>query len=222
MQKKLSSLAGFSGSSASHRALFIMLLVAVPVLALFLGDIQTDIQEENGILEMGQAACLMLAFLIQGRHALHSRKYFLDFFIHAGLSLVTYSFCLREIDIDQLGSGGEVWQRIEQFLRLVGVAGWLGLFVLLVPRLAACFAGRSDILAMPAVKLAILGGLFFVAGWPFDKEVFSPLSQAHSRLIEEILELEACLLFLVASFSGFAGAAAPRATQAEELRLSDK
>jgi hypothetical protein len=146
--------------------------------------------EENHFLELCQCVLLMLVCGLCSARAWRLAKTSLDlnFLLHAGLALLSYSFLLREVDIDQLGAA-PAWAQLEQGLRLFGVGLWLVLLIFVIPRVRQLWAQRAIMFKKPMVVLAMLGGVLLVASWPFDKQVFSVLPYLTSQFIEELLEL---------------------------------
>ncbi|MEN3367357.1 MAG: hypothetical protein V7606_4631 [Burkholderiales bacterium] len=197
----LDSLRGHPCSPPPRLPSLVAVLLVVPVASYFLWKNDPLIAKENGLLEIAQAIFLLLASVLHSERAFRLKKSALDFTVHAGLALLTLSFALREIEIDEIGSS-ELWASAERIIRLAAAILWIGFLVFLVPRIRQIYSCRSAILAMPAVILTLCGGLFFLAGWPFDKEIFSALSHASSALIEEVLELNACITLLAASLVG--------------------
>lgn len=176
------------------------LLLTASLLSFLLWKNNPLITEENQLLELAQAALLLLACFMHGERAFRLQITSLDFLLHAGLALLTYSFALRELDIDQFGTS-QAWPLVEKILRLAGVVLWAGLLIFLIPKVRQVVARRSALLALPCMVFTIGGGLFFMASWPFDKQFFSFLAHDYSVLIEEILELIACILLFTASLT---------------------
>lgn len=158
--------------------------------------------QENHFLELAQGACLALVFVLCSARAWRLAKTALNlpFLLHAGLALLSYSFLLRESDIDQLGAA-EAWLRLEQALRLFGVALWLALLIFVAPRIKSLWRQHAIAYPMPMVLLAMLGGMFFLASWPFDKQMFSVLPYLTSQFIEEVLELDGCMILFCAALA---------------------
>lgn len=155
---------------------------------------------ENSALELAQATLLILASLLHGERAWRLKIASLEGLIHAGLALLTYSFALRELEIDQFGAS-EFWAHLENALRFLGFTLWAGLLIVLMWRIKPIFGNRWLILALPMMKLTLWGGFFYIASWPFDKAVFAALAPASSEFIEEVLELNACIFLFFASLA---------------------
>jgi hypothetical protein len=158
--------------------------------------------EENHFLELSQCVFLALVCGVCCTRAWRLAKTALNlsFLLHAGLALLSYSFLLRELDIDQFGAA-PAWARLEQMLRLFGVVLWLVLLIFVAPRVMQLWAQRVTMFKMPMVVLAMLGGAFLLASWPFDKQVFSVLPYLTSQFIEEMLELNGYMLLFFASLA---------------------
>lgn len=146
--------------------------------------------EENHFLELCQCVLLTLVCGLCSARAWALAKTSLDlnFLLHAGLALLSYSFLLREVDIDQLGAA-PAWAQLEQGLRLFGIGLWLVLLIFVISRVRQLWPQRGIMVKKPMVVLAMLGGALLVASWPFDKQVFSVLPYLTSQFIEEVLEL---------------------------------
>lgn len=157
---------------------------------------------ENHFLELAQGAFLALVCGVCSVRAWRLAKIALNlhFLLHAGLALLCYSFLLREVDIDQLGAA-PAWAQLEQVLRLFGIALWLALLIFVAPRIKPLWAQRAAMFKMPMVLLAMLGGALLLASWPFDKQVFSVLPYLTSQFIEEMLELNGCMILFFGSLA---------------------
>jgi hypothetical protein len=180
-----------------------MLLVTVVVVSLLcLLGIQLDarIADENHLLEWGQALFLLLACVTHGRRAWQAPRQSLSFVIHTGLALLMYAFLLRELEIDQFGDHA-LWVWIERFFRAIDLALWVVFFIFLAPRFRAVLSHTRSIVAMPVFALTVIGGLFLIAGWPFDKAVFHALSHLTNELVEETLELNGCLILFLGALA---------------------
>lgn len=157
---------------------------------------------ENHFLELAQCVFLVLVCCVCSVRAwrLKNTSLTLQFLLHAGLALLSYSFLLREVDIDQIGAA-PAWAQLEQALRLLGVALWLALLIFVAPRIKPLWAQRAVMFTMPMVLLAMLGGALLLASWPFDKQVFSVLPYLTSQFIEEMLELNGCMILFFGSLA---------------------
>jgi len=81
--------------------------------------------DENHLMENIQAVALLLACLVHGWRASKLDKKSVGFILHAGLSLLMYSFFLREVVIRDFGApGNQFWPWTEHILRAsAGAAG---------------------------------------------------------------------------------------------------
>ena len=202
MQMMLSTLCAHRHSPGRNWVVLAGLLLVTNLFALSLwrsGSLQA---QENHFLELAQGGFLVLVCVVCGARAWHLAKTALNlnFLLHAGLALLSYSFLLREFDIDQFGTA-PAWARLEQAVRLFGVALWLALLIFVTPRVKQLWAQRAIMFRMPMVQLAMLGGVFLVASWPFDKQVFSALPYLTSQFIEEMLELNGCMMLFFTSLA---------------------
>lgn len=196
-------------SPVRNSAVLAAIVIVASICAWFGQQADPHIADENHLLEWGQALFLALA---GGVHAVRAKalpRISLSFLLHTGLALLMYAFLLRELDIDKFGED-HMWKFIERGFRLVEVVLWLGFLVYLAPRLKALFAQTRLILSMPVTALTIVGGLFLVAGWPFDKGVFHSLSHAYTELVEEVLELNGCFILFIAALADSARGLAVR------------
>lgn len=158
--------------------------------------------QENNVLELTQCVLLALICGVSSVRAWRRAKTSLDlnFVLHAGLALLSYSFLLREVDIDQIGVA-PAWGQFEQALRLFGAALWCGLLIFLALRIRQLWSQRAIMLKMPMVALAALGGALLLAGRPFDKQVFSALPSLTSEFIEEMLEVNGFMVLFFGSLA---------------------
>jgi hypothetical protein len=170
--------------------------------------------EEDNVLESAQSILLILAAVIHSIRASRVATSSTQFLVRSGLALLTFSFALRELDIDKFGEE-VLWSRIEAVVRLTAGALWIGLLFVSARRTRQIFSHRTIIFSAPAIVLTFIGGLFFIASWPVDKELIVPISLSYARFIEEVLELNACLLLFAASFAGWHSAKARPGNEGE-------
>lgn len=185
----------------STRPESIMVLLAVVFLtvlvSLYAWWHDPTVAKENHALELAQAALLLAACGMHGGHAYRMRQTRIAFLIHAGLALLTLSFALRELDIDRFGDAS-VWSIVERTLRTLAAILWVVFFSLAI-RYRKAISGRLfAILLQAPMSLAILAGIFFIAGWPFDKGLILQ-NVGISELVEETLELIGCVILLASS-----------------------
>lgn len=196
-------------SPGRNPTVLIGIMLTATVVSFILWKNDPLIAEEDSALELAQSALLLLACSLHGERAFHLKMPSLDFLIHAGLALLTYSFLYREFDFDLFGALEMPVDRISKF---AGIALWGVFLIILMPRIKHIFSHLSAILALPVIALALWGGLFYIASWPFDKEIFSALSHNYSRFIEEVLEINACIIL-------FAGSLADSTLQSSESKV---
>ncbi len=196
----LASLREHPYSPSQNLAVLLMTLLGTTLIAVIFWLNGWLTLGENSALELAQATLLILASLLHGERAWRFKIASLEGLIHAGLALLTYSFALRELEIDQFGAS-EFWAHLENTLRLIGFTLWAGLLIVLMWRIKLIFDNRWLILALPVMQLTLWGGFFYIASWPFDKALFAALSPAGSEFIEEVLELNACIFLFFASLA---------------------
>jgi hypothetical protein len=186
---------------------FSLLLIDVTA-SIFLYN-ESTVADYNHFLEMMQASVLLLAVGMHGERALRVSRSSNDFLVHAALMWLCCAFLLREIDIDRLGADPAwtwAWVWLERGLRAIALALLLVLLMVVTLKIRQVFAARVAILSTPIVVLTMAGGVFLVAGWPFDKNMFPFLSSGISAFIEELLELNGYLLVLAGSLASAANA----------------
>lgn len=158
--------------------------------------------DENHLMENSQALTLLLACLVHGWRASKFERSSVAFLLHSGLSLLMYSFLLRELEIREFDAAGQhFWAWTERTVRGIGWSLWVVYLVLFATRIRRVWAARHALLATPVVLCAFCAAVFMAAGWPFDKEKFSSVSPANSAFMEEILELNGYLILLAGSAS---------------------
>lgn len=176
-----------------------ILLVSLGQIGLWL--VFPDIDNENHLLEWLQALCLALACVVHGQKAWQEPdRDSLRFLIHAGLSALMFGFLLRELEIREMGEA-YAWNVLEKTLRVLELLVLLRLLVFFVPRARAVFANVRAIFGMRVTIITLVGGLFMVAGWPFDKKVIHALPEMYSELLEEVFELDGYLLLFLAAMA---------------------
>ena len=192
--------------SRSNGGLFAtILLVTVGQIGLWL--VFPAIDNENHLLECLQALCLALACSVHGQKAwIEPDRDSLRFLIHAGLSALMFGFLLRELEIREMGESS-AWNVLEKTLRVLELLVLLRLLVFFVPRARAVFANVRAIFGMRVTIITLIGGLFMVAGWPFDKKVIHALPEMYSELLEEVFELDGYLLLFLAALADTGAAA---------------
>ena len=179
-------------------------LVLVDALAAIFWRNETPVANYNPLLDLVQYCLLVLAVAMHGENALRASRTSVNFVVHTGFMWLCCAFLLREIDIDRLGSDPAwtwAWAWLEIGVRSIALAMLLVWLWVLAPKLRQMFAARAVILSTPVAVLSILGGAFLVAGWPFDKNMFSFLSPGTSAFIEELLELNGYVLILAGSLA---------------------
>lgn len=192
-----------SSNTSIHRTFFSSRYVLLVTLALtsigsFMGWLlNKQIADESSLIELGQVIFLALASGSAAIHSAQSQRTSVEGYILFGLAIFCTALMLREVDIDKLGSAAG-WKTLEQVLR--ATAGIIALSYLgfLLRKRSLLWASITDIGRMTSVRLALFGCVMYLASWPFDKMVFD-LSASMSVLIEETLELNACIIIFFAS-----------------------
>lgn len=158
--------------------------------------------DENHLMENSQALALLLACLIHGWRASKLERSSVAFLLHSGLSLLMYSFFLRELEIREFDAPGQhFWAWTEHTVRAIGWSLWVVYLVVFATRIRRVWAARRALLATPVVLCALCAAVFMAAGWPFDKEKFASVSPENSAFMEEVLELNGYLILLAGSAS---------------------
>lgn len=140
---------------------------------------------------------LLFACTLHSLHAFRIKTISVTFLIHAGLALLALSFALRELDIDRFGDA-KAWSTFQYTLRLLVLVLWLAFFTQAALHRRTVLRHLVTILSAPPVILTALAGLFFLAGWPFDKGLVLR-SVEISEFFEETLELNGCVMLLLSS-----------------------
>jgi hypothetical protein len=164
--------------------------------------VDPHLSDENHLMENVQALALMLAWFVHGWRAWHTDRTKVSFTLHAGLSLLSYSFLLRELDISEFDAPGELaWTWTEHLLRGIGWTCWVFFLIHFFGRVKRIWTLRWQLLANPLMIATLCGAVLMVAAWPFDKKKFDALPESTSEFIEELLELNAYIILFVASAS---------------------
>ena len=192
-----------SGSASKTGAVAILIagiLLLVSSISVYLWQYIPDIASENGLLEVSQDIFLSLAFVTAFLRYWSIRcDQSLNNTVFLALTLCSLAFLLREVDIDKLGSS-PLWSVAEKVLRGIAAVPLLGFIFSVLRKTKLLWRNLASILTAPVVILTILGGLLYISSWPFDKKMFA-MDKGLSQLCEEIIELNACLLFAFAAFS---------------------
>lgn len=158
--------------------------------------------DENHLMENIQSVALLLACLVHGWRASKLDKKSVGFILHAGLSLLMYSFLLRELEIREFDApGSQFWAWTEHIVRGIGWSCWVIYLVAFASRIRRIWAMRWQLLAAPVIITALCAAVLMASGWPFDKKKFESISEQDSGFIEELLEMNAYIILLVGSAS---------------------
>lgn len=169
------------------------------------------ITEDNSLLETVQVTLLLLAATFHlFRMRIHPEAVF-DVPIRVLLAFLCLGFAMRELEIDKFGNP-VVWEPVESLVRGITAAACLIYLFRSRSRLPLFWKHRWSVALAPVCVLTFAGGFFYIFSSPFDHKIFS-ISRGASQLVEEILELWACILLL-------ASAMAP-GTEQDDLRGAD-
>lgn len=154
---------------------------------------------EAGVLEVLQAVLLVLsAVLCFYASAKTPARNGLGGLVNFALGLIFIMLLLRELEIDALGAS-RYWVALENVLRAgIGVAAAI-YFIYAIPKIPEILRAWRSFMRSRALWLLVAGVAFYVAGWPFDKQVFA-IGQGLNLFIEELLELNACIAFCLGAF----------------------
>jgi hypothetical protein len=194
---------GLPRHGAGPRITILLVILGLMSVACWLGwRVDVHLSDENHLMENTQAVCLCLAWWVHGWRAWHTDRSKVAYTFHIGLSLLMYSFMLRELDISEIDATGEIaWTWTEHILRGIGWTCWVFFFIHFFRRFGRIWRLRWKIMATPVMIATLVGGVLMSCGWPFDKKKFDSLSEDTSQFIEELLELNAYVFLLVASAS---------------------
>ncbi len=156
---------------------------------------------ENGGMENAQVLVVSLSLVLFLFSAISSNSS--ERLFYASLVLLCVTFLLRELDMEDYGFN----------LVITGLTSGPGRNLLLGFVWACCLLlFLKDPQASRTIfskwfksfegRLMMLAGLFFLAAWPLDKEMFQ-LNSHTSRVLEELLELNGYFLFGLSSVSNY-------------------
>lgn len=194
---------GLPRHGAGPRIATLLIILAIMSVGCWIAwQYDSHFADENHFMENTQAICLCLAWWVHGWRAWQMDRSRVAFTFHIGLSLLMYSFLLRELDISEIDAPGEIaWSWTEHILRGIGWTFWVLFFIHFFRRFGRVWRLRWQIIATPVMLATLCGAVLMSAGWPFDKKKFDSLSEDTSQFIEESLELNAYVFLLVASAS---------------------
>ena len=207
---------GIPASRPGRSVATLLGFLATLSLACWVGyGVDPHLADENHFMENIQAVALLLACLVHGWRASKLDKKSVGFILHAGLSLLMYSFFLREVVIRDFGApGNQFWPWTEHILRGIGWSCWVIYLVAFASRFQRIWALRWQLLATPVIITALCGAVLMASGWPFDKKKFHSISEQDSGFIEELLEINAYIILFV----GSASASLREVSESEERR----
>lgn len=186
--------------SAKTQWLILLLLLPVTGIGSFLlwrNDV--SVAFDNHLMEGAQAGFLLLACLVHFYAARsQSQVGAVGFYTRIFLGFLCIAFAIREVDIDQLGEA-PFWQALEQTVRTVVGSLFVFYLLYLLGRIPLFWREKVKLLHWSLVQLSLLGCVFYLLGWPFDKKLLADLSELQSQFIEEMFELWAALALFMAS-----------------------
>ena len=194
---------GIPASRPGRSVAVLLGFLATLSLACWVGyGVDPHLADENHFMENIQAVALLLACLVHGWRASKLDKKSVGFILHAGLSLLMYSFLLRELEIREFDApGSHFWAWTEHILRGIGWSCWVIYLVAFASRIRRIWALRWQLLATPVIITALCAAVLMASGWPFDKKKFESISEQDSGFMEELLEMNAYIVLLVGSAS---------------------
>ncbi|WP_426077756.1 hypothetical protein [Janthinobacterium sp. PSPC3-1] len=194
---------GIPASRPARHVAALLAFLATLSLACWVGyGADPHLADENHLMENIQSVALLLACLVHGWRASKLDKKSVGFILHAGLSLLMYSFLLRELEIREFDApGSHFWAWTEHILRGIGWSCWVIYLVAFASRIRRIWALRWQLLATPVIITALCAAVLMASGWPFDKKKFESISEQDSGFMEELLEMNAYIVLLVGSAS---------------------
>lgn len=194
---------GIPASRPGPHVATLLAFLATLSLACWVGyGVDPHLADENHLMENIQSVALLLACLVHGWRASKLDKKSVGFMLHAGLSLLMYSFLLRELEIREFDApGSHFWAWTEHIVRGIGWSCWLIYLVAFASRIRRIWALRWQLLATPVIITALCAAVLMASGWPFDKKKFHSISEQDSGFIEELLEINAYIILFVGSAS---------------------
>ena len=194
---------GIPASRPGPHVATLLAFLATLSLACWVGyGIDPHLADENHLMENIQSVALLLACLVHGWRASKLDKKSVGFMLHAGLSLLMYSFLLRELEIREFDApGSHFWAWTEHIVRGIGWSCWLIYLVAFASRIRRIWALRWQLLATPVIITALCAAVLMASGWPFDKKKFESISEQDSGFMEELLEMNAYIILLAGSAS---------------------
>lgn len=174
-----------------------LMLTGLSCALLILWLFNPDIAQENNLIETSQSVFLSFSVLLHVyTYQINAqRNNTLENYLQTGLIIFCVAVLLREIDIDRWGNSG-LWNQLELLLRGVTVISVLIYGYLILGKIHRLLNSWRTIIQQPMIRITMLGGIAYSAGWFFDKNIFL-LSAGSSLFIEELLELNATALFVI-------------------------
>jgi len=190
LEAPMSRLSGVIVSSA---------LLAVSLVLFLAWQRDPLVAEEDHLMEWMQASFLGLAASLHLRRSRRMRGETAAIAVFFGLALLSSSFMARELDIDSWGNPA-VAEPTQFALRAVLIILWLVFARFLFKHFPPLWKAFPGTLGKPVVVIAFVGCCFYLASWPFEKELF-PISTNASKYWGQLTQLFACALLFAASFA---------------------
>lgn len=171
-------------------------IVATTVITYLMWSFNPAVTSENAAIESWQSIFLLLACLLYGYQYKNATNN-MTRYARCGLMLFCFAVLLREFDIHRIGASS-IWKTIEILVRGAALILFLIYLTVVRKKMRTAWSKSREILTSPMVILTILGCVAYILGWHFDKMIFD-IPKNTSVYIEEIIELNATLLFFLAS-----------------------
>jgi hypothetical protein len=155
--------------------------------------------EEDHLMEWTQAAFLCWAGV---SHFRRGRRNFGDpvaWAVFGGLALLCASFLARELDIDSWGTP-LFGKTLEAVLRGLLIISWSCFARFLWKNFKLLYQAFPSTIGTPIIVLTVIGGSFYLASWPLEKELFS-LPENTMKFWGQLLQIFACTLFFMSSLA---------------------
>lgn len=192
-------------ATSNKNSLGLALLIAAALLLLnflsfLLWQSYPEIVKENGLLEDGQVLFLLIACIAAALrfNRVRSTASF-DKELLLALMFSSLVILLREVDIDKLGSSA-IWPLVEKAARAIAAVALLGFIVHLLRKCKSLARNFGSLLKTPVTIMVLLGAVLYMCSWPLDKNLIA-IDVGFSQLLEEIVELNACILLALAAFA---------------------
>lgn len=181
---------------ADTAVMWLAIMALSTALASSLWRYDQRVMEERHIIEMSQAALLMIACGIHAVRVFRCAS-MRDSTCRMGLALLCLTLAVRETDIDEFGAS-TLWPVAESVLRGILVMLWVVLGVVVGRRYALLLPAWRQAAFGSCAVYTVAGGMLYLLSYPFDKTMV-PLAASPSMFVEEALQMNACILMLAAA-----------------------